>query len=417
MTQNNPNTENLNVQVLLLEGVSKEAVRIFEKQYGSKNIEYISHALAEDELIEKLKEKKINILGIRSKTKITEKVLKSVSSLVVVGCFCIGTNQVDLEAAKESGVTVFNAPFSNTRSVAELVIGAIISLMRGLGEKNLRMHDGEWCKSAKNSYEIRGKKLGLIGYGNIGVQAGVMAADLGMDIYYYDAIDKLRIGNAISCSSIEELLSKVDIVSLHVPDIPQTKNLINDKTISCMKDGSFVINYARGSVLDIDALDKALTSGKIAGAALDVYPEEPASNSEEFVSKMRNHKNVLLTPHVGGSTIEAQTDIGISVANKLVNMLETGGTDGSVNMPSLQIPAKSENIRINHIHENIPGVMRNINKIISEKNINIEGQFLQTNNSIGYCVLDINLENSDVKVSDIIVELEKISGTIKVREL
>ncbi len=414
MSQNSPNT---NVQVLLLEGVSQEAVRIFEKEYGKQNIEYITYALQEDELIKKLQEKKVTILGIRSKTKVTRKVLESASNLVTVGCFCIGTNQVDLNAAKEMGVTVFNAPFSNTRSVAELVIGATISLFRGLGEKNIKMHNGEWCKSAKNSYEVRGKNIGLVGYGNIGIQAGVLASGLGMNVYYYDPIDKLRIGNAISCKSLKDLLSVADVISLHVPDIPQTRNLINKEAIAQMKDGAFLINYARGSIVDIDALDEALTSGKICGAALDVFPEEPASNKEEFVSKMTAHENVLLTPHIGGSTTEAQTDIGISVAKKLVSFAEVGTTDGAVNMPELNVPKKSEHTRINHIHNNVPGVMRKINKIFADNNINIAGQFLQTSGSVGYCVLDVCLDGSAVEVSQIFKELKEIEGTIKVREL
>lgn len=412
MSQNNPNTD---VQVLLLEGVSEEAVNILEKEYGSENVEYIKHALTEEELIAKLQEKPVQILGIRSKTKVTKKVLESTSDLVTIGCFCIGTNQVDLETAKEKGVTVFNAPFSNTRSVAELVIGATISLMRGLSAKNIDAHNGIWSKSAKNSYEIRGKKIGFVGYGNIGMQSGVMASDLGMDVYYYDVEEKLRIGNAISCKTIEELLNTCDIVSLHVPDIPQTKNLINKETIAQMKDGSFLINYARGSVVDIDALDEALTSGKICGAALDVFPSEPASNTEEFVSAMTKHKNVLLTPHIGGSTTEAQSDIGINVSKKLIKVLQNGSTDGSVNMPTMNIPAQNGTIRINHIHNNVPGIMRQINRIFSEKNINIEGQFLQTNSSVGYCVLDISQDNSTANISEIISELEKIEGTITVR--
>ena len=414
MAQDNPNTT---VQVLLLEGVSQEAVRIFENEYGVENLEYVTHALSEDELIERLNAKKIKVLGIRSKTKVTKRVLESAPDLMVVGCFCIGTNQVDLNTAKEKGVTVFNAPFSNTRSVAELVVGATISLLRGLGEKNIRMHNGEWCKSAKNSYEVRGKNLGLIGYGNIGIQVGILASELGMNVYYYDPSDKLRIGNAISCKTLEELLSVSDVISLHVPGIPQTKNLINKKTIAQMKDGAFLINYSRGSVVDIDALDEALTSGKICGAALDVFPEEPASNKEPFVSKMIAHNNVLLTPHIGGSTTEAQTDIGISVAKKLVKMVETGTTDTSVNMPEIAIPKKSESVRINHIHENIPGVMSKINKIFAEDNINITGQFLQTSDSVGYSILDLDLDGAHITLSEIIEKLESIEGTIKVREL
>ncbi len=414
MSQNSPNT---NVQVLLLEGVSEEAVRLFSKEYGKENIEYISHALSEDELIIKLKEKKVSILGIRSKTKVTKKVLESATDLVVVGCFCIGTNQVDLLSAKERGVTVFNAPFSNTRSVAEFVVGATISLLRGLGEKNLKMHQGEWCKSAKNSYEVRGKNLGLVGYGNIGIQAGILASNLGMNIYYYDPVDKLRIGNAISCKTLEELLSVSDVVSLHVPDIPQTRNLINAETIAHMKDGAFLINYARGAIVDIDALDEALTSGKICGAALDVFPQEPASNAEPFVSKMIQHDNVLLTPHIGGSTTEAQTDIGISVSKKLITMERTGSTDGAVNMPEVSIPKKTNSVRINHIHENVPGVMRKINKIFADNNVNITGQFLQTNGSIGYCVLDIDLEKTSLSISEILKDLGAIEGTVRVREV
>ncbi|HID91727.1 TPA: phosphoglycerate dehydrogenase, partial [Candidatus Peregrinibacteria bacterium] len=244
---------------------------------------------------------------------------------------------------------------------------------------------------------------------------GVMANDLGMGVYYYDVEEKLRIGNAISCKTLEELLNTCDIISLHVPDIPQTKNLINKETIAQMKDGSFLINYARGSVVDIDALDEALTSGKICGAALDVFPSEPASNAEKFISAMTKHKNVLLTPHIGGSTTEAQSDIGINVSKKLIKNLQNGSTDGSVNMPTMNIPARNGSIRINHIHNNVPGIMRQINRIISKKNINIEGQFLQTNSSIGYCVLDINLENSTTSLPEIISELESIEGTIKVR--
>jgi len=340
-------------------------------------------------------------------------VLAAAKNLISVGCFCIGTNQVDLDAAKSRGIPVFNAPFSNTRSVAELTIGSIIHLLRGIPEKNLKAHRGEWAKTAKNSFEARRKKLGIVGYGNIGSQLSILASGLGMHVYYYDIESKLSHGNAVPVDSLEELLKISDVVTLHVPALESTKNLMNATRFAQMKTGSFLINYARGNVVDIDALVENLESGKILGAALDVYPTEPKSNKDEFKSPLLAFDNVLLSPHIGGSTQEAQENIGREVAQKLVNFYKDGTTAWAVNFPEINVETLVKNSRILHVHNNIPGILGQINKIFLEKNINVEAQILKTDENIGVAVIDIAGELT----SELLKNLSTISGTIRVRKI
>ena len=399
------------IKVLLLEGVHPNAVDEF-KRSGYENVELLKTALDEDDLIEKLQD--VQILGIRSRTKVTRKVLEQSSKLMSVGCFCIGTNQVDLDAAKEFGIPVFNAPFSNTRSVAELVIGEAIMLARGVFEKSMGAHKGIWRKSAANSNEVRGKTLGIVGYGHIGTQVSVLAESLGMEVRYFDIEKKLAIGNAKLCQSLEELLSLSDIVTLHVPSTPQTKNMFGEKEFSQMKDGSYFINASRGNVVVIDALKNALESEKVLGAALDVFPSEPASNKDEFVSELRGIENVIMTPHVGGSTQEAQENIGSEVAEKLVKYSDNGSTVSSVNFPEASLPVHDGTTRFLHVHQNIPGVLNKVNNIFSSKGLNIASQYLQTTPEVGYVVIDI--EGLD-DASAVLSELREIEGTVKARIL
>ena len=397
------------IKFLLLEGVHLSAVETLNSA-GYSNIEYLKTALAEEDLLEKIAD--VHFVGIRSRSQINDKVLAAGKKLIAVGCFCIGTNQVDLKAAMSRGVAVFNAPFSNTRSVAELVIAEAILLLRGIAEKSALAHRGVWQKSAANSFEIRGKTLGIIGYGNIGMQLGVMAESLGMKVCFYDTVSKLPIGNA-SQASLDELLSGADIVSLHVPETAATKDMIGTKQLAQMKAGAVLINASRGTVVDIDALATALSEKRLAGAAVDVFPIEPKSNDEEFISPLREFDNTFLTPHIGGSTIEAQGNIGSEVAEKLIKYSDNGTSISSVNFPEVALPAHPGKHRLLHIHKNIPGVLSKINQVFSDNNINISSQFLQTNDEIGYVVIDVDENYSDLAVS----KLREVEGTMRTRLL
>ncbi len=397
------------INVLLLENVHPKAKQIFEKE--GYNVQTVAGALDEDELCEAIKN--VSIVGIRSKTHITKKVLKHANKLIGVGAFCIGTNQIDLEACAEKGIAVFNAPYSNTRSVVELAIAEIIMLMRNLPDKTESMKKGSWDKSATNSFEIRGKKLGLVGYGNIGTQLSVVAEAMGMEIYFYDLVDKLAIGNAKKCDTLEELLNLSDIVSLHVDGRPENKNFIGEKEFSQMKDGVTFLNLARGFVVEIPALVQALQSGKVRGAGVDVFPQEPKNNQEEFVSELRIMNNVILTPHIGGSTQEAQENIGSFVPNKMIEYVNTGNTFGSVNLPQIQLPKLENAHRLMHIHENKSGIISQMNQILAQHDANITGQYLKTTEKIGYVITDVNKEYS----KEVVKALKNIEGTIRFRVL
>ncbi|MBV9963165.1 MAG: phosphoglycerate dehydrogenase [Parafilimonas sp.] len=398
------------INILFLENISDKAVDFF-KVNGYVNVKKLNGALAEDELIKQVKD--VHLLGIRSKTQITGKVLDAAKKLQAIGCFCIGVNQVDLNAATHNGVVVFNAPYSNTRSVAELIIGLSIMLIRRIPDKNNAAHQGIWMKEAKGSYELRGKMLGIIGYGNIGSQVSVLAEALGMKVLFYDVETKLPLGNAQSAKNLKDLLSQSDIVSLHVPETEQTKNLINKNNIKFFKKGAILINYARGEVVDLYALSKALQEGLLSGAAIDVYPVEPEKNGDKFITPLQGLSNVILTPHIGGSTEEAQQNIGEDVSNKLFQYLEKGITNGSHTVPALSLPPVEKAHRILHIHNNVPGVLSAINTQLSNHNINIVGQYLKTNDEIGYVVLDV-----DKQLSKQALELLKdVKETIKVRML
>jgi len=398
------------IRILLLEGVHQSAVDTLHKA-GYTNIEYLKTSLAQPELIEKIKD--AHFVGIRSRTQLTEEVFAAADKLIAVGCFCIGTNQVDLDAATRHGVAVFNAPYSNTRSVAELVLAEAILLLRGVPDKNAKAHRGVWLKSAANSYEIRGKKLGIIGYGSIGSQLSVLAESLGMKVYFYDVITKLPLGNAKQVDTLDELFGLADIVSLHVPETAATQDMIGAEQLAKMKQDAILINAARGTVIDIDALANALRDGKLLGAAIDVFPVEPKSNDEEFVSALREFDNVILTPHVGGSTMEAQANIGLEVGEKLATYSDTGTSVTSVNFPEVALPAHPENHRLLHIHKNVPGVMSEINQVFSENNINICGQYLQTNENVGYVVIDVDKSYSELALE----KLRNVNGTVRVRVL
>lgn len=398
------------INILFLENISDKAVNHF-KQNGYVNVKKITGALSEDELIKELKN--VHLLGIRSKTQITKRVLDNANKLQAIGCFCIGVNQVDIKTATQKGVVVFNAPYSNTRSVAELVIGLSIMLIRKIIDKNNAAHKGIWLKDAKGSFELRGKTLGIIGYGNIGSQVSVLAESLGMKVLFYDVITKLPLGNAVAAKNIKEVISKADIITLHIPENAGTKNIINKKTLQQFKKGSILINYARGEVVDLDALADALQEGHISGAAVDVYPFEPEKNGDSFTTPLQGLSNVILTPHIGGSTEEAQENIGIDVSNKLFNFLEKGITNGSHSVPVINLPINNNAHRILHIHNNVPGVLSAINSNLSQNKINILGQYLSTNDDIGYVVLDV-----DKKLSAKAFELLKaVDETIKVRML
>lgn len=397
------------IKVLLLENIHPKAVEIF-KQEGYQ-VEHHKGAMNEEELAEAIRE--VSILGLRSKTNLTSKVLANAERLIAVGAFCIGTNQIDLKTCMHKGVAVFNAPYSNTRSVVEMAIGEMIVLTRQIAEKNQKMHQGIWDKSANNSREIRGKKLGIVGYGNIGSQLSVLAEAMGMQVYFYDIVDKLALGNAQKCNSLEELLQIADFVSLHVDGRKENQNLIDAKAFDLMKNSVIFLNLARGHIVDIAALVANLKSGKIAGAAVDVFPYEPKTNDEAFISELRGLPNVILTPHIGGSTEEAQENIGTYVPNKLIEYINTGSTYASVNIPNLQLPSQKDAHRLLHIHKNTAGILAQINQILAQHQTNILGQYLKTNEEIGYVITDIDKEYG----KDVIADLKKIENTIKFRVL
>ncbi|EPJ55482.1 MAG: D-3-phosphoglycerate dehydrogenase [Osedax symbiont Rs2] len=401
------------IKILLLEGVHQSAVDSL-KSSGYSNIEYHRGSLSEEELLKRIPE--VHFIGIRSRTQLNAKVFDAADKLVAVGCFCIGTNQVDLAAATKKAVAVFNAPFSNTRSVAELVIAESIILLRGIAEKSAKAHRGIWQKSASGSFEIRNKTLGIIGYGSIGSQLSIMAEAMGMNVIFHDVVGKLPLGNATQVASLAELLGQSDIVTLHIPETGSTQNLMSSEEFSQMKQGAIFINAARGTVVDIDALCQALQSKQLAGAAIDVFPVEPRSNADEFVSPLRGFDNVILTPHVGGSTMEAQKSIGSEVADKLVKYSDNGSSVTSVNFPEVSLPDHTEADgvhRLLHVHHNIPGVLTEINSILSQNNINISGQHLQTNDSVGYVVIDVDADCS----ARALEKLSQVSGTIRSRRL
>ncbi|WP_207493849.1 phosphoglycerate dehydrogenase [Aridibaculum aurantiacum] len=398
------------INILLLENISDKAAEVFTNN-GYTNVKRLSGALSEDELVKAIKD--VHLIGIRSKTRITERVLDAAKKLQAVGCFCIGVNQVDLKAATKHGVAVFNAPYSNTRSVAELVIGAAIMLIRRIPDKNKAAHEGIWLKEAKGSFELRGKTIGIVGYGNIGSQLSVMAESLGMKVIFYDVETKMPLGNAVDQKSLKDLVSQADIISLHVPENVTTNHLINKNILKRVKKGTIIINYARGGVIDLDALRKAIEEGQVGGAAVDVFPVEPEKNGDRFESPLQGLSNVLLTPHIGGSTEEAQQNIGEDVSNKMFHFLEKGITNGSHTVPVLSLPPQEGAHRILHIHNNVPGVLGEINTTLSKNNINIVGQYLKTNDEIGYVVLDV-----DKKLSAHANQLLKdVKETIKVRLL
>lgn len=396
------------IKILLLENVSDSAVEEF-KQSGYAEIRKISGAIGEADLIKEIKG--VHILGIRSKTRISESVLEKTDKLLAIGAFCIGVNQIDLRAATRKGIAVFNAPYSNTRSVAELIIGLCVMLIRKITDKNKAAHQGVWLKEAKGSFELRGKTLGIIGYGNIGSQVSVMAEALGMNVIYYDIATKLPHGNAKQVRDLRELLKQSNIVTLHVPSDATTRNMINEKALSAMQKETIFLNYSRGDVVDLDALRKYIENGTISGAAIDVFPEEPEKKGDAFLCGLQNLPNVILTPHIGGSTEEAQANIGLDVTAKLINYLEFGTSNGSHTVPPVNLPPQAGTHRILHIHENVPGVLSEINSKLSERGINIVGQYLKTNEEIGYVILDIDTELSK-KAFEI---LREVKGTIKTR--
>ncbi|MBU25086.1 MAG: phosphoglycerate dehydrogenase [Gammaproteobacteria bacterium] len=398
------------LKVLLLENIHPSAERIF-RDAGYTNIETVKTALTGDELTEKLES--AHFLGIRSRTTLTHNIFEAADKLVAVGCYCIGTDQVDLTSATDHAVAVFNAPYSNTRSVAELVLAEAILLMRGVPEKNAKAHRGAWVKTASDSFEIRGKTLGIVGYGSIGSQLSILAEGLGMRVVFYDVVSKLPLGNASQIPSLEGLLRQADIVTLHVPDLPSTRNLIDEERIQQMKPNGILINASRGTVVDIDALAKALREKYLLGTAIDVFPIEPKFNGDEFKSPLRGLENAILTPHIGGSTQEAQENIGVEVTEKLVRYSDNGSTLTSVNFPEVALPPHPNHHRLLHVHENRPGVLSAINVIFAENRINIGSQFLQTSDTVGYVVIDVDRDYSEVALE----KLSKITGTIRCRVL
>ena len=398
------------IKFLLLEGIHESALRTL-KSHGYKNIEAVKGSISEQELLKKVKD--IHFIGIRSRTQLTDVVFSAAEKLLAVGCFCIGTNQVNLDAALTKGVPVFNAPYSNTRSVAELVIAQAILLLRRVPEKNLLAHQGIWQKSAAGSFEARGKKLGIVGYGSIVSQLSVLAESIGMKVFLHDSVTKLPLGNANQVDSLEALMRECDVLSLHVPENRETRNMIGADELKWMKPESVVINASRGSVVDLDALAVALRENRIAGAAIDVFPHEPASNQDEFTSPLRGIPNCILTPHVGGSTMEAQENIGIEVSEKLIKYSDNGSSFNSVNFPEVTLPAYSGKHRLLHIHQNRPGVLSEINIVFAKNGININSQYLQTNNEVGYVVMDVDAEHSKEALN----RLNEIDGTIRCRVL
>ncbi len=403
--------DNIKKKVLLLEGVHIDTVAMLQR--SGFEVERTLDCLPHAELIEKIKD--VTYIGIRSRTYLTKDILDAAPKLEAIFCFCIGTNQVDVDHALDLGIPVFNSPFSNTRSVAELVLAIIVFLMRGIPQKNMAAHRGEWQKTAQNSYEVRRKNLGIIGYGNIGTQLSVLASGMGIHVYYYDVANKLPHGNSVKIDSLAELLQLSDVVSLHVPETEETMNMLNSETFAMMKQGSYLINYSRGNVVDIDALVENLESGKITGAALDVFPLEPQGKEEIFSSPLQKFENVILTPHIGGSTLEAQEKIAEDSVDNLVRFDYFGITESAVNFPQLQLPhLKVGHSRVIHVHENIPGVMQNINQIFYSRGINILGEWLQTNTKIGYAILDLEQLHA---AEEILQELKNIKGTIRTKIL
>ena len=398
------------IRFLLLEGVHQTALDELHAN-GYTNIDYRKTALDEDALIEAIKD--VHFVGIRSRTQITAKVLDAGNKLSAIGCFCIGTNQVDLDGALERGIPVFNAPYSNTRSVAELVLGQLILLLRGIPEKNALVHRGGWSKSAEGSFEARGKTLGIVGYGSIGSQLSVLTESLGMKVIYFDVVTKLPLGNARQVATMDELLASSDVVSLHVPQLPSTNNMMTAAQFAKMKKGSIFINAARGTCVVIDDLAAALESKHLGGAAIDVFPKEPKANDEEFQSPLRKYDNVILTPHIGGSTLEAQANIGLEVADKFVRYSDSGATITAVNFPEVSIPKQEGTHRLLHIHKNVPGVLSAVNTLFAENNINIVAQSLMTKGDIGYLVMDVAGSDS----SRAFEKLQSVQGTMRVRVL
>lgn len=398
------------IRVLLLEGVHEKAVECFAA-HGYTNVEHHSKALGEDELASKITD--FHVVGIRSRTQLNDRILRQADKLFTIGCFCIGVNQVDLDDAKRRGIPVFNAPFSNTRSVAELVLAEIIMLMRGIPEKNALAHRGKWVKKATHSREVRGKNLGIVGYGHIGSQVSILAESLGMNVLFFDIEKKLRLGNARACDSLRQLLRKADVVTLHVPATEQTRDMIGTAELAMMRRGTTLINASRGNVVDVDALSEALRSKRLLGAALDVFPSEPTSGTERFESPLNEFDNVILTPHIGGSTEEAQMNIAEEVAEKIVRYSDDGSTAGAVNFVQVSLPPQRNVSRFLHIHENISGVLENINNIFSSRRININAQYLQTDPAIGYLICDIQGKIDRKMLS----ELKRAPGTIRARIL
>ena len=402
------------IKILLLEGVHESAVNVL-KQQGYDSIEYVKTSLSEEELCERIKD--VHFLGIRSRTQLTEKVFAAAEKLIGVGCFCIGTNQVDLAAARRHGVVVFNAPFSNTRSVAELVLAEIIMLLRRVPEKNAAAHRGGWDKSTNGSFEARGKVLGIIGYGHIGSQLSILAEQIGMQVRFYDIETKLPLGNALSVGSLDALLEQADVVTLHVPETAQTQWMISASQLAKMKQGALLINASRGTVVNIEDLAASLRSGHLGGAAIDVFPVEPSSNNDLFESPLRGIDNCILTPHVGGSTQEAQENIGIEVAGKLAHYSDNGSTLSAVNFPEVSLPAHHGARRLLHIHQNRPGMLTKINQIMAEQNINVSGQYLQTDSEVGYVVIDVDTPEESTIADDLLEQMRAIEGTIRARVL
>jgi D-3-phosphoglycerate dehydrogenase len=396
------------IKVLLLENPDARAAELFRQE--GYQVEQVKGALDEDELIARIEG--VSILGIRSKTQVTAKVLAAANRLISIGAFCIGTNQIDLSEAMRKGVAVFNAPFSNTRSVVELTLAELIILARRIPEKNPKMHQGEWDKSASGSFEIRGKTLGIIGYGNIGAQLSVVAEAVGLKVVYYDMAEKLQLGNAVKAKTLEEMLPQADIVTLHIDGRPENQNFFGAKEFALMKPGALFINNARGHVVDVPALAEALRSGHLGGAAIDVFPYEPKTNSESFESELRGLPNVLLTPHIGGSTAEAQRNIAEFVPERIMEYINSGNTQQSVNFPNIQLPTQQAH-RLIHIHANVPGVLANINNVLAQHHVNILGQYLKTNELIGYVITDINRQYDQ----DVIQALRAVEHTIKFRVL
>lgn len=396
------------IKILLLENISAEAVKMF-KQNDYVEIKEIKGALTEAELVKAIRD--VHIVGIRSKTQLSERVLQHANKLLAIGCFCIGVNQVNLNTARHRGIAVFNAPYSNTRSVAELVIGAMIMLIRKVPEKNKMAHEGVWNKEAINSHELRGKTLGIVGYGNIGSQVSVLSEALGLKVIFYDVQKKLPLGNAHAVKDLNELFSKADLISFHIPATSQTKNIINKKTLKKFKKGSILINYARGEIMDIDAVKWALNEGILSGAAIDVYADEPEKNGDAFTCSLQGYNNVLLTPHIGGSTEEAQVNIGLDVSSKLIDFIESGTSNGAHSIPALDLPMQDNTHRILHIHCNEPGVLSQINAILSKEGTNILAQYLKTNEDVGYVVLDVDKHISRSTLE----QLKNMQSSIKVR--